>query len=217
MLKLCIRGDYVIKLLNKYKLLFGLILLGTTSLLYTTFFRETEEVMVLAKVDDEPVITSEVIKEKEVLVEQSVYKLPIFICGEVNNPGVYEVDSTSLINDVLIEAGGFTDEANRDVINLAKVVSPNEQIYIPKVGEEIDKTLNSYDNVERNEGPSRININTADTTELENLPGIGKVKADQIVSYRKENGLFKSQEELKNVSGIGEKTYQSLQEHITIE
>ena len=217
MLKLCIRGDYVIKLLNKYKLLFGLILLGTTSLLYTTFFRETEEVIVLAKVDDEPVITSEVIKEKEVLVEQSVYKLPIFICGEVNNPGVYEVDSTSLINDVLIEAGGFTDEANRDVINLAKVVSPNEQIYIPKVGEEIDKTLNSYDNVERNEGPSRININTADTTELENLPGIGKVKADQIVSYRKENGFFKSQEELKNVSGIGEKTYQALQEHITIE
>lgn len=217
MLKLCIRGDYVIKLLNKYKLLFGLILLCMTSLLYTTFFKETGEVMILQEVEDDSVPTPEVVLEKEDLVEEKAYKLPVFICGAVHYPGVYEVDSTSLINDVLIEAGGFTEEANKEVINLAKIVSPNEKIYVPKVGEEIDKTLHSYENVERNDGPARININTADTTELEKLPGIGKVKAEQIISYRKENGLFKSQEELKNVSGIGEKTYQALQEHITIE
>lgn len=217
LLKLCIRGDYVIKLLNKYKLLCVLILLGITSLLYSTFFRNTEEVIVLKEADQVSPIIEEVTLTDEMVKETAPNKVTVFICGEVQIPGVYEVDATSLIHDVLLKAGGFTGEADQVAINLAQVIIPNEKIYVPKVGEQIDKTFNSYDNVKRDDGIFQVNINDADITELEKLPGIGQVKAEQIISYRNENGLFKSQEELKNVSGIGEKTYEALQKHITIE
>ena len=93
----------------------------------------------------------------------------------------------------------------------------HEQIYIPKVGEEIDKVMDSYDNRLRESESGRTNINTAEIQELEKLPGIGEVKASQIIAYRNEHGLFKNLEELKNVSGIGQKTYEALLEYITIE
>ena len=77
--------------------------------------------------------------------------------------------------------------------------------------------MDSYDNRLRESESGRTNINTAEIQELEKLPGIGEVKASQIIAYRNENGLFKNLEELKNVSGIGQKTYEALLEYITIE
>lgn len=215
MLKLCTRGDYVIKLLNKYKVLLIVILLTVASLVYSITSKEKEAITIIEQTYDEKIeFEEDQVGSFERPIEQ---KMPVFICGEVKVPGVYEIESGSLIQDVLIEAGGFTEEANREATNLAKAVTAHEKIYIPKVGEEIDKVVDSYDNIKSGSESGRININTADSVELEKLPGIGEVKAVQIIAYRKENGLFKSLDELKNVSGIGDKTYESLLEHITIE
>lgn len=217
MLKLCTRGDYVIKLLNKYKVLFIFILLTVASLAYSMTFREKEAITIIEQTYDEEAVLEE---EKVIPLEKPMVvaeKIPVFICGEVKTPGVYEIEPESLVQDVLVKAGGFTEEANKEAINLAKAVTAHEKIYIPKVGEEIDKVVDSYDNIKRENESRQTNINTADSIELEKLPGIGEVKAGQIVAYRRDNGLFKSLDELKNVSGIGDKTYEALLEHITIE
>ncbi|MBS5798182.1 MAG: helix-hairpin-helix domain-containing protein [Clostridiales bacterium] len=217
MLKLCTRGDYVIKLLNKYKVLFIFILLTVSSLIYSIAHQDQEVIEIIQTTELESLSIDE---EVEIPHEQMVSTnkmVPVFICGAIKRPGVYEIREDSLIEEVVMKAGGFTEEANREATNLARVVTAHEQIYIPKVGEEIDKVMDSYDNRLRESESGRTNINTAEIQELEKLPGIGEVKASQIIAYRNEHGLFKNLEELKNVSGIGQKTYEALLEYITIE
>ena len=98
-----------------------------------------------------------------------------------------------------------------------------ENCIVPKKGEEIDKTLNSYENkedalidIESDSSSQCMNINTASVSELMNLPGIGEVKAKAILAYREEIGGFKSIEELSAVDGIGEKTLEKIKQLITI-
>lgn len=160
--------------------------------------------------------------------EEEVYlEIPVYICGAVNTPGVYYVSSQAIINDVIEKCGGFTEDADQTVVNLASKVIANEKIIIPKQGEEIDKLLDSYDNRERveislssgvassNQESQEINLNTASKEKLMTLDGIGEVKAIAIIAYREENGGFNSIEEIKNISGIGEKTFEKIKQFIT--
>ena len=155
-----------------------------------------------------------------------VEEVPIYICGEVKLPGVYYVPTDAIINDIIEICGGFTDEANQMAINLASSIVPNEKIIVPKIGEEIDKLMDSYDNRERIESSSvssqatmsqstLININTATKEELMTLNGIGEVKAVAIIDYRQEKGVFNSVDEIKNISGVGEKTFEKIKQFIT--
>lgn len=155
-----------------------------------------------------------------------VEEVPIYICGEVKAPGVYYVPTHAIINDVIEKGGGFTDEANQMAINLASQIVPNEKIIVPKVGEEIDKLMDSYDNRERIESNSvssqaiisqntLINLNTATKQQLMTLNGIGEVKAMAIIAYRQEKGIFSSVDEIKNISGIGGKTFEKIKQFIT--
>lgn len=165
-------------------------------------------------------ITSPMIEEVE------MEEVPIYICGEVKNPGVYYVSTRAIINDIIEKSGGFTDEANPMAINLAGQIIPNEKIIVPRIGEEIDKSIDSYDNRERIESSSvsyqatisqtpLINLNTATKEQLMVLNGIGEVKADAIIAYRQEKGIFNSVDELKNISGIGDKTFEKIKQFIT--
>lgn len=155
-----------------------------------------------------------------------IEEVPIYICGEVNNPGVYYVSTHAIINDIIEKSGGFTDEANQMAINLASQIVPNEKIIVPKIGEEIDKLIDSYDNRERIESSSvspqatisqstLINLNTATKEQLMTLNGIGEVKAAAIIAYRQEKGVFNSVDEIKNISGIGDKTFEKIKQFIT--
>lgn len=167
-------------------------------------------------------------------------QVPVYICGAVLNPGVYYVDQDAIVNDVIQCAGGLTREADETVINLASPIQPNEKIIIPKQGQEIDKTEDSYENRERIEtlptsesnlqtsktdssthntntinSNGLVNINTATQNELMSLNGIGEVKAQAIITYRNEQGGFKSIEEIMQISGIGEKTFEKIKPFIT--
>lgn len=137
----------------------------------------------------------------------------IDVKGQVANPGVYELAPGSRMQDAIDAAGGFTSEADSRAINLALIVVDETSLYVPAAGEEI--VLPASEQTASAGGSSLININQATETELMELPGIGPSKAAAILAYREEAGSFKTPEELTEVSGIGDKTFEQLKELIT--
>ncbi|MBD7935782.1 helix-hairpin-helix domain-containing protein [Cytobacillus sp. Sa5YUA1] len=135
------------------------------------------------------------------------------IKGEVKDPGVYELKNTQRIVDAIQVAGGFLSEADQQQVNLAQKLTDEMVIYIPKVGEESVSSLPTLN--DGNEG--KINLNQATVEQLETLPGIGPTKAEDILSFREENGSFKAIEDLKEISGIGEKTFEKLKDLISVD
>lgn len=134
----------------------------------------------------------------------------VHIDGAVNNPGVYEIPTKSRINDVITIAGGLTQEAITTNINLARKVNDGEKIYVYRIGEE---EIAIVDNQEKS---GKVNINNATKEELLALPGIGSSTAIKIMEYVKENGDFKSIEDIKNVNGIGESKFANIKDLIDI-
>ncbi|WP_112181416.1 MULTISPECIES: helix-hairpin-helix domain-containing protein [Paraliobacillus] len=132
--------------------------------------------------------------------------------GEVMKPDMYEITGEKRVKEVIEMAGGFTDQANLEQVNLAQKVVDEMVIIVPKIGEEI-QTLQTTTNETTT---SKIPLNTATKEEIETLPGIGGVKADAILQYREENGPFTSIQDLEGITGIGTKTIENLAEFIQI-
>lgn len=145
--------------------------------------------------------------------------------GQVLHPGVYEVEAEERIGEIILEAGGFTPDADQNQVNLAKKVQDQEVIYVPMMGEEVaDSRMSEGSNQtdtasgsKGNSSGSQINLNQADQQQLMSLSGIGEKKAKDIIAYREEKGSFKSIEDLKNISGIGQKTFEKLKDFIRVD
>ena len=178
--------------------------------------------------------------------EQELKTFYVDVKGQVNNPGVYLVNEKNIVNDAIEFAGGLTKDADTKCINLSKKLEEEMVIYIYSSKETKNMTStktnsnlicdnvvnNAYQNVQNqtstsnqnssntksdtNESVGIININTADVDMLTKLTGIGESKAKDIINYRNQNGLFKSIEEIKNVSGIGDSTYSKIKDQITV-
>lgn len=206
----------MLKVINKYKVIGIIIILVMTNVyIVTRYNNQKEEAFLIVdhEVEENKVYTEEM--SAETIVVEDV---PVYICGQVASPGVYYMKPTAILEMCVVQAGGFLTEADRTAVNLARVIIPNEKIYIPKIGEKIDKTDHSYENSnEAPNGQKLININEADKERLKLLPGIGDVKAEQIISYRRTQGPFKTKEGIKQVNGIGEKTYSQIEQMITTE
>lgn len=144
----------------------------------------------------------------------------VYICGEVKESKVLTLKENSRICDAIDAVGGITENADITNINLAYILEDGEKIYIPKKGEETQTEDNSNSSSQMHSYTSskstKININKATQTELETIPGIGPSSALKIINYREENGKFKSIEDIKNVSGIGDKKFESIKEYITV-
>lgn len=153
----------------------------------------------------------------EAIVDINEDHIPVYVCGAVNNPGVYYVSTYSIKEDLLDLAGGFCEGANETYVNLAETVSSGEKIYFPFIDEDIIES-NSNDKISLgNESSSeKININKASMEELMTLPGIGRGKATDIISYREANGDFTDVSEIKNVAGIKEGVYNKIKDYIDI-
>ena len=143
-------------------------------------------------------------------------KIVAEIKGEVIKPDVYILNEGSIIRDLIEAAGGLTPEADISNINRAKELSNHDLIIIKNINDEVsqEKVENEIQSIEADDG--KININTADINKLKEIPGIGDVKANSIIMYRESNGNFKSIEDLKNVDGIGEKTFEKIKNNIKI-
>ena len=145
-------------------------------------------------------------EDKELTEVKTSGYIFVDIDGAVKNPGVYQLEDGDRVNDAIIMAGGLTEHAYTKNLNKARKISDGEKIYIPAEGE-IESSSNSS---------GLININTASIGELMSLPGIGEVYAQRIIDYRSSK-LFGSVEEIKNIEGIGEKTFEKIKELITID
>lgn len=141
--------------------------------------------------------------------ENSMY---IDIEGAVINPGVYRIREGDRIFHAIAKAGGLKDTADVKSINKAEVLSDGQKIYIYELGEE----GHSGDSTSDENSGDKVNINSADVNKLQEIEGIGPSMANRIIEYRKTNGRFKKLDELKNVSGIGEKRFESMKNSITI-
>ncbi|MFH1560266.1 MAG: helix-hairpin-helix domain-containing protein [Chloroflexota bacterium] len=134
-------------------------------------------------------------------------EIKVYINGAVHKPGVYRVYDKDRVEDVLVLAGGLTEDADPMRVNLALRVMDEAHFYIPRIGEAIPTA---------SPVPGKVNINTASVEELQVLYGIGVEKASDIVEYRQKNGPFSRVEDLLLVSGIGSKTLEDLREFITV-
>ena len=151
----------------------------------------------------------------------------IYITGAVITPGVYTLPENSHVVDAIKMAGGLTSEADIESINQAASLLDGARIYIPREGEEavsqnrseeIDVSDECRTLESDSDQPTKIiNINTATQEELEILPGIGPEKAQAIITYRSDNGLFTSIEGILNVPGIGAKLFEGFSDWIIAE
>lgn len=196
----------------------------------------------------EKIVKNEIKKEEKLEKEkdtEEIKKIKVDIKGEVANPGVYELNENSRVIDVINLAGGTTDKADTDMINLSKIINDEDVIIVYKLvtratnietyKEKIDNCINDYNNacitseivsdknnttIEKKEPEiienKIININTADINELTKLTGIGKSKAEKIINYRNEFGNFKTIEDIKNVTGIGDSIFDKIKKNITV-
>ena len=149
-------------------------------------------------------------------------ELYIDISGEVRKPGVYKVASGTRLFEVIEKAGGLTEDADINSFNQAEAISDGQKVIIPSKGESdgssasVSSASPSAGSVSGSASAGLVNINTADSTGLQELPGVGPATAEKIIKYREENGRFTSKEDLMNVSGIGEKTYAKMEKSITL-
>jgi competence protein ComEA len=185
---------------------FLLVILGIGMNFKDQFLVENEKVKVESK-NISPVIKNDVQVDSEVVID---------ISGEVMRTGVYRLKNGSRIDDVLIIAGGLNAKADRDWVdknlNRAEKVYDGQKIYIPKVGENVEKSQFPISNVQS----KIIRINSASLEELDKLDGVGPAIAQRIIDYRMENGGFKSVEEIKLVPGIGDKMFEKIKDEIQL-
>ncbi|MGG2086321.1 helix-hairpin-helix domain-containing protein [Priestia aryabhattai] len=155
----------------------------------------------------------------QVISSQDSPFVMVDIKGAVQKPGVYQLPKDARVKDALAQAGGATKEADLRQLNLASKLQDEMAVYIPAAGEEIPPSspVSSISSSGTSNNQPLVNINTANTDELQTLNGIGPSKASAIVSYREENGLFQKVEDLGQVSGIGEKSLEKIKAQITVQ
>lgn len=153
-------------------------------------------------------------KEKN---EKAIIK-KVHISGEINKPGVYEINDDYRLEDLVNDAGGLTDSADIKKINLALKLEDQMRIIIPNVNDkdnnENNMTSQLISPINQNDN-KKIDINTADQSELMTLPNIGEKRADAIIEYRQKN-KFNKIEDIKNVSGIGDKYFDAMKDMIIV-
>jgi competence protein ComEA len=159
----------------------------------------------------QPVILSTATPQPVQLATATPHMLRVYVTGAVQRPEVYTLPQDSIVRDALQAAGGPTEEADLERINLALPVVDGQQVHVPRLGDETSPV----------EPPSRlpatvakVNINTADLATLESLPGIGPSLAQRIIDYRELHGSFERIEDIMEVSGIGEATFEGMQDLI---
>lgn len=156
-------------------------------------------------------------------------KITVYVSGAVANPGLHEIAPGSRAVEAIAAAGGMTEEANKDKVNLAKICKDGMQVNVPRLSakerrrlaaantpassaETAEQSGASYNAVQESEPAltGKVHLNTAAAEELETLPGVGAVTAQRIVEYRSAHG-FARIEDLMNVKGIGQAKFKKMQ------
>jgi len=143
--------------------------------------------------------------------------IAVYVCGEVNVPGVYELPDGSRLYQAVEAAGGMKDTAAGTYLNQAEILIDGQSIYVPSA-EEAAEWQNGAGGMPGtgNADSAKVNINTAAADELMTLSGIGEAKARSIIEYRETNGRFQQIEDIKNIPGIKEGVFEKIRDQITV-
>lgn len=204
-------------------------IVGTSVMFFKSADAEEEPSTIMSYLESESKNSSDS-TQMEQSSESQTEKTFVDVKGAVYLPGVYEVTSDMRLIDAIHLAGGFSEKADQKPVNLSLKLTDQMVIFIPEIGEAgtaeavqetsaavlEEKIITVPEDTVSTENSVKVNINLADAIELQQLSGIGEKKAEQIVNYRQENGSFQTIEDLKNVSGIGEKTFEALKTSITV-
>lgn len=140
-------------------------------------------------------------------------KIFVDVKGAVKHPGVFETTKDKRVKDLIEEAGGLLDDADTSTLNLSQKVKDQMVIYVLKHGE---KPKQISDGGSSSSNADVININTANKEQLMKISGVGKTKAEAIISYRDKNGDFKKKEDITKVKGIGKATFEKIKDKIEV-
>ena len=139
-------------------------------------------------------------------------KIFVDVKGAVKHPGVFETTKDKRVKDLIEEAGGLLDDADTSTLNLSQKVKDQMVIYVLKYGEKPKQISDSSSS----SNTDVININTANKEQLMKISGVGKTKAEAIISYREKNGDFKKKEDITKVRGIGKATFEKIKDKIEV-
>lgn len=202
------------KIVVQYK--FPLIVIGILVVAFYLFVQSNDEIN-----DSNEFSNSLVEKDSEKSQEENgtnneITRMVVDVKGEVMNPGIYEASTDERIQDLITRAGGFRKKADQSKVNLAQKIKDEMVIYVPKIGDKTsDISINPTSDSSNDTG--KVNINNATSEQLQTISGIGPSKAAAIIEYREKQGLFKGIEDIKNVTGIGDKTFEKLKDSITVD
>ncbi|WP_378953736.1 helix-hairpin-helix domain-containing protein [Pelosinus sp. sgz500959] len=164
---------------------------------------------------NDSVSTGEVLAKENKNNEVKTSEMVVYISGAINKPGVFKLPSHARVAELITLAGGLTPEADLSKINLAQLVKDGMHIHVAA-----KTVVQGGGNVSGSSGKTKsgekININTADKTELDQLPGVGPALAERIIEYRQKNGSFNTIEEFKKVPGIGSSKFEALKDKIIL-
>lgn len=201
---------------------FVLLLLGFS--FFMTGCRDTEaeifteeEISSAQKEEDEKYQISQAPQKEQEQKPQDIY---VDVCGAVKKPGVYRLKAGARIYEAIEKAGGFSEEAQPRSVNQAQPVSDGEQITV-LTKEEAKEGTSARESAGSGQNPAqaadgRVNINTADETQLQTLSGIGQARARAIIEYREKNGDFSAIEEIMEVEGIKEGIFEKIKDEIVV-
>lgn len=136
-----------------------------------------------------------------------------YVTGAVERPGLYTIREGDRLADLIDLAGGITEDADMQAVNLAVRVKDQDHWTVPRVGE---PTVVPSDDDSVDEATGKVDINTADAELLETLPGIGEARAEAIIRYREEHGQFKHVDDIVAVPGIGSSTLEGLRDLVEV-
>ena len=158
-------------------------------------------------------ISNEINNKDEKAEDKHDEKIFVDVKGAVKHPGVFETTKDKRIKDLIEEAGGLLDDADTSTLNLSQKVKDQMVIYVLKHGE---KPKQISDGGSSSSNTDVININTANKEQLMKISGVGKTKAEAIISYREKNGDFKKKEDITKVRGIGKSTFEKIKDKIEV-
>ena len=158
-------------------------------------------------------ISNETNNKDEKAEDKHDEKIFVDVKGAVKHPGVFETTKDKRVKDLIEEAGGLLDDADTSTLNLSQKVKDQMVIYVLKHGE---KPKQISDGSTSSTNGDVININTANKEQLMKISGVGKTKAEAIISYREKNGDFKKKEDITKVHGIGKATFEKIKDKIEV-
>ena len=199
----------------------GIVIVTTIGLYYIKFTNENNNEIDIYQNEEE---ITENIAQEDIAIEENI---TVHIIGEVKYPGVVVLKEGSRVVDAIEAAGGETDDADLNSLNLAYMLNDGEKIYVPNKQETKDENKNYIEggggtNIsqagtdQNNSKNEKININTAGEDELMKITGIGESTAKKIIEYRNQNGRFKTIEDIKKIPGIGDSKYNNMKEKIKV-